>query len=182
LISESEVKMIVFSAVAFVGCGVAIQIFDAFTAWLRKRKKVAAPPSWLPQSPVNEAHIAWLSAYENRVRLTEAAHKKTTKPQGWVYAYTFAACQRDDRPYPIKVGQTRQSVEKRIHDQCKGTAIFERPVILGKWRSFEPRRDERAIHQELRRMGCIDTDGHGTEWFHATLRDVEQAVSKVLSR
>ncbi|MFB8831983.1 GIY-YIG nuclease family protein [Azotobacter sp. CWF10] len=97
-----------------------------------------------------------------------------------MYAYTFAACQREDRPYPIKVGQTRQSVEKRVHDQCKGTAVFERPVILGKWRSFAPRRDERAIHQELRRMGCIDTDGHGTEWFHATPQDVEQAVSKVL--
>ncbi|NTX91433.1 MULTISPECIES: GIY-YIG nuclease family protein [unclassified Pseudomonas] len=153
------------------------------TAWLSAyENRIKSLNNTHPNSPPihDENHIAWLSAYENRVKTLNKTQSKPQKSTGWIYAYTFSSCQRDDRPYPIKVGQTRQGVEKRVHEQCKGTAVFERPVILGKWKTSDPRGHERAIHQELRRMGCNDTDGHGTEWFHATPELVEKAVISVL--
>lgn len=134
----------------------------------------------IPKQPSAEEHAAWLSAYENRAKRLQVP-VKPTKPRGWIYAYSFEACIRDECRFPIKVGQTRQSVEKRVHEQCRGTAGFQKPKILRKWRSADPRRDESAIHQELRKMGCHNTDGSGREWFHATLAEVELAVAKIIS-
>jgi hypothetical protein len=53
---------------------------------------------------------------------------------GWIYAFSFPAIQQPDRAFPIKVGKTAGDVDSRVNDQCKQSATFENPIVLGRWR------------------------------------------------
>lgn len=52
--------------------------------------------------------------------------------KGYIYAFSFPSIGRKG-VYPIKIGKTAGDVEARIQEQCKGSATFEQPKLLGKW-------------------------------------------------
>lgn len=53
--------------------------------------------------------------------------------EGWIYAFSFSVLVRTNEPFPIKIGKTISDVANRVAQQCKGSASFDNPVILGKW-------------------------------------------------
>lgn len=95
---------------------------------------------------------------------------------GWIYAFSFPSIQRVDSPYPIKIGKTANSVEDRVSGQCKGSAIFEAPVILGSWKAKRVSHAERAIHSVLKAKGKWREKAPGEEWFDTTLAEIESIV------
>lgn len=95
---------------------------------------------------------------------------------GWIYAFSFPSIQRTDGPYPIKIGKTANSVEDRVSSQCKGSAIFEAPVILGSWKTRRVSHAESAIHSVLKAKGKWRERAPGTEWFDTTYAEIENIV------
>ena len=97
---------------------------------------------------------------------------------GWIYAFSFPLIVKTDAPFPIKIGKTVGSVENRIADQCRGSAVFQPPVILGKWKTQKLGELERAIHAILKAKGqWIEPSGSsGMEWFMATLPQIESII------
>jgi hypothetical protein len=51
--------------------------------------------------------------------------------EGWIYAFSFPQLVKTNEPFPIKVGKTLGNVEDRVLQQCKGSATFDNPIILG---------------------------------------------------
>lgn len=95
---------------------------------------------------------------------------------GWIYAFSFPSIQRAGAHYPIKIGKTANSVEDRVNSQCKGSAAFECPVILGSWRVKRVSHAESAIHSVLKAKGKWREQAPGTEWFDTTFAEVESIV------
>jgi hypothetical protein len=98
---------------------------------------------------------------------------------GWVYAFSFPALVRPDGPFPIKVGMTAGAVEERVASQCKGTATFDNPVILGRWQVKRVGPTEKAAHNVLKARGKWRENVPGTEWFDTTVAEVESIISFV---
>ena len=95
---------------------------------------------------------------------------------GWIYAFSFPSIQKASESYPIKIGKTATSVEDRVNDQCKGSATFEFPVILGKWKVMRVSHAESAIHSVLKAKGKWREKSPGKEWFNTTFAEVEDVV------
>jgi hypothetical protein len=98
---------------------------------------------------------------------------------GQVYAFSFPMLVKDGSPFPIKVGMTTGDVGKRVETQCKGSATFENPVILGKWEVKRVGAFESAIHNILKVRGKWRENAPGTEWFDTTLEEISQIVALV---
>lgn len=100
---------------------------------------------------------------------------------GWIYAFSFPLIAKTDAPFPIKIGKTIGSVETRVADQCRGSAVFQPPVILGKWKTQKLGELERAIHAVLkaRNKWIEPSGGTGTEWFTTTVIEVDSIISFV---
>src|SRR5258708_2816472 len=62
----------------------------------------------------------------------EAGDEVAEDFEGYIYAFSFPSIIRDG-VHPIKVGKTAGDVDSRIAEQCKGSATFEQPKLLGKW-------------------------------------------------
>lgn len=98
---------------------------------------------------------------------------------GWVYAFSFPALIRRDAPFPIKVGMTTGTVEERVALQCKGSATFDNPEILGRWQVKRVGPTEKAAHNVLKTRGKWRENVPGTEWFDTTVAEVESIIAFV---
>ncbi|QKV53319.1 GIY-YIG nuclease family protein [Comamonas antarctica] len=99
--------------------------------------------------------------------------------EGWVYAFTFPILQRQDAPFPIKIGKTLKDVEDRVAQQCKGSASFDNPVILGKWQVNRVGHTELAVHNVLKARGKWRENVPGVEWFDTTIGEIESILNFV---
>lgn len=99
--------------------------------------------------------------------------------EGWIYAFSFPAIQQPSRPFPIKVGRTSGDVEMRVNSQCKQSATFENPVILGRWRVPRVGPMELAVHNVLKARGKWRESVPGTEWFNTTITEIEEIIGFV---
>lgn len=98
---------------------------------------------------------------------------------GWIYAFSFPAIQQPDRPFPIKVGKTAGDVESRVNSQCKQSATFENPIILGRWQVKRVGPTELAVHNVLKARAKWRENVPGTEWFDTTISEIEEIVEFV---
>jgi hypothetical protein len=92
---------------------------------------------------------------------------------GWIYAFSFPILIRNDEPFPIKIGMTLDDVETRINQQCKGSSMFDNPVILGRWPVKRVGFVESAIHNVLRSRGKWRENIPSREWFNTTVAEIE---------
>lgn len=95
---------------------------------------------------------------------------------GWIYAFSFPAIVKTDQAFPIKIGKTMSDVDARIQEQAKGSAMFERPVELGRWKVARVGPTELAIHNVLKARSVWVEDAPGREWFKTTIADVEKIL------
>lgn len=98
---------------------------------------------------------------------------------GTVYAFTFPLLMKVGAPFPIKVGMAAGDVDKRVALQCRQSASFDNPVILGRWPAKRVRALEQAIHNILRARGKWRENVPGIEWFDTTLDEIESIVQFV---
>lgn len=98
---------------------------------------------------------------------------------GWIYAFSFPVLVKDSVSYPIKIGKTMNDVEGRVSYQCKGSATFENPVIVGKWQVKRVGAVESAIHATLKSRGKWRENVPGTEWFDTQPAEVEAILKFV---
>ncbi len=99
---------------------------------------------------------------------------------GWIYAFSFPAIQQSDRPFPIKVGKTAGEVESRVNSQCKQSATFDNPIVLGRWKVKRVGPMELAVHNVLKARGKWRENVPGTEWFDTTLSEIEEIIEFVV--
>jgi hypothetical protein len=99
--------------------------------------------------------------------------------EGHIYAFSFPTIIKDGVVYPIKVGKTAGDVDSRIAEQCKGSATFEQPRLLGKWPVKRVGPTELAIHNVLKARGKHREDAPGREWFNTTVAEVEAIIEFV---
>ncbi len=99
--------------------------------------------------------------------------------EGWIYAFSFHALVSDKQPFPIKVGKTLVNVEARVMQQCKGSATFDNPIILGSWQVNRVGPTELAIHNVLKARGKWRENVPGTEWFNTTVAEIEAILNFV---
>ena len=102
--------------------------------------------------------------------------EETTEFDGWVYAFSFPILVRNDAAFPIKIGKTINDVEGRVAYQCKGSATFDNPVILGQWKVKRVGAVESAIHATLKSRNKWRENVPGTEWFNTTISEIEAAI------
>lgn len=98
---------------------------------------------------------------------------------GWIYAFSFPMIQKTVGEFPIKVGKTSGDVDTRVATQCKQSASFDFPIILGRWKVNRVSPMELAIHNVLKARGKWRENAPGTEWFDTTLAEVEEIVNFV---
>jgi hypothetical protein len=108
--------------------------------------------------------------------------EEATEFEGWIYAFSFPALVKGIDPFPIKVGKTLGSVEDRVIQQCKGSASFDNPVILGRWQVNRVGPTELAIHNVLKAWGKWREDVPGIEWFDTTIEEIESILKFVARR
>jgi len=105
----------------------------------------------------------------------------TAEFEGWIYAFSFPALVRSNEPFPIKIGKTIGSVEERVQQQCKGSASFDNPIILGKWQVKRVGPTELAAHNVLKARGKWRENVPGVEWFNTTTVEVKTILDFVAS-
>lgn len=99
--------------------------------------------------------------------------------EGWIYAFSFPALVRTNEPFPIKIGKTIADVEGRVAQQCKGSASFDNPVILGRWQVHRVGPTELAAHNVLKARGKWRENVPGVEWFNTTVAEVQSILEFV---
>jgi T5orf172 domain len=99
---------------------------------------------------------------------------------GWIYAFSFPMLVRQDERFPIKIGMTAADVDARVTTQCRSSAAFDAPIVLGRWRVSRVGAVETAIHQTLKARGQWREHAPGTEWFDARPAEVE-AILKFIT-
>jgi len=99
---------------------------------------------------------------------------------GWIYAYTFPLLRCEGR-HPIKIGKTTGDVDARVTEQCRTTAAFENPVVLGRWKVGRVGPTELAIHNVLKARGQWRENAPGREWFDTTSTEVETILKFICS-
>jgi len=99
--------------------------------------------------------------------------------EGWIYAFSFPALVRTNEPFPIKIGKTISDVEGRVAQQCKGSASFDNPVILGRWQVNRVGPTELAAHNVLKARGKWRENAPGVEWFDTTITEVQSILDFV---
>ena len=97
---------------------------------------------------------------------------------GYIYAFSFPSIIKEGF-FPIKVGKTIGEVEARVNDQCKGSATFERPRVLGFWPVKRVGPTELAIHNILKARGKHRDEAPGREWFDTSVEEVKAIIEFV---
>ena len=100
---------------------------------------------------------------------------------GWIYAFSFPALVNRDTSFPIKIGKTINDVEDRVAYQCKGSASFDNPIILGRWQVKRVSSVETAVHATLKSKGKWRENVPGTEWFNTTVSEIDLIVKFIQS-
>jgi hypothetical protein len=95
---------------------------------------------------------------------------------GWIYVFSFPPLVRTDARFPIMVGKTAVDVDARVLQQCRSSAAFDTPVVLGRWQVNRVNSVEMAIHQVLRARGQWREQALGQEWFDAQPHEVETII------
>jgi len=117
------------------------------------------------------------------VELDEAAladgDEEAAEFEGWIYAFSFPALVRANEPFPIKIGKTIGNVEDRVNDQCRKSASFDNPVILGKWQVNRVGPTELAAHNVLKARGKWRENVPGVEWFNTTVTEIRAILEFV---
>lgn len=98
---------------------------------------------------------------------------------GWIYAFSFPILVRTNEPFPIKIGKTIGDVDERVAQQCKGSASFDNPVILGRWQVNRVGPTELAAHNVLKARGKWRENVPGVEWFDTTISEVKSILDFV---
>jgi hypothetical protein len=98
---------------------------------------------------------------------------------GTLYAFSYPMLLKDGTHFPIKFGKTSGDVQKRVDAQCKNSAVFEKPVILGSWPVKRVGTFETVVHGVLKVRGRWREGAPGTEWFDTTLAEIEGIVKMV---
>lgn len=98
---------------------------------------------------------------------------------GWIYAFSFPVLMRTNEPFPIKVGKTICDVDGRVAQQCKGSATFDNPIVLGRWQVNRVGPTEMAVHNVLKAKGKWREKVPGVEWFNTTVAEVETILAFV---
>jgi len=106
----------------------------------------------------------------------EDGDETSSEFEGWIYAFTFPILVNDSNPFPIKIGKTIGVVEDRVMTQCKGSATFDNPIILGRWQVKRVGPTELAIHNTLKARGKWRENVPGTEWFDTTINEIESIL------
>jgi len=101
--------------------------------------------------------------------------------EGWIYAFSFPMLVRTNAPFPIKIGKTIADVDGRVAQQCKGSASFDMPIILGRWQVNRVGPTELAIHNVLKARGKWRENAPGIEWFDTTVAEVNSILEFVSS-
>ena len=96
--------------------------------------------------------------------------------EGFIYAFTFPTLINQSGTFPIKIGMTVNDVQHRVASQCKGSAIFENPKILGYWRVQRVGFVEAAIHKMLAARGKWRENVPGTEWFNTSVDEIKSII------
>ncbi len=99
--------------------------------------------------------------------------------EGWIYAFSFPVLVRINEPFPIKIGKTIADVDGRVAQQCKGSASFDNPVILGRWQVNRVGPTELAAHNVLKARGKWRENAPGVEWFDTTIAEVQSILEFV---
>lgn len=103
----------------------------------------------------------------------EDGEPEIAESEGFIYAFSFPALVKQQGEFPIKIGMTVNEVQQRVMSQCKGSAIFEHPTILGHWRVARVGFVESAIHKVLAARGKWRENVPGTEWFDTTIDEIK---------
>lgn len=106
----------------------------------------------------------------------EDGDESSSEFEGWIYAFSFPVLVNMSSPFPIKIGKTIGTVEDRVMNQCKGSAIFDNPTILGKWQVKRVGPTELAIHNTLKARGKWRENAPGTEWFDTKIDEIESIL------
>jgi T5orf172 domain len=96
--------------------------------------------------------------------------------EGFIYAFTFLALINQQGSFPIKIGMTVNDVQQRVMSQCKGSAIFDNPTILGQWKVTRVGFVESAIHKVLAARGKWRENVPGTEWFETSIDEIKSIL------
>jgi hypothetical protein len=119
------------------------------------------------------------------VELEEAAladgDEGTDEFEGWIYAFSFPTLVVQGAPFPIKIGKTIKDLEERVSQQCKGSAMFENPVILGRWQVRRVGPTESAAPNVLKARGKWRENAPGKEWFDTTITEIQQIIDFINS-
>jgi hypothetical protein len=107
----------------------------------------------------------------------ESGDEEASEHEGWIYAFSFPIIVKANGQFPIKVGKTVTDVDQRVATQVKGSASFEQPVILGRWKVNRVAPTELAIHNVLKARGRWRENAPGQEWFDTTLAEIEAVLA-----
>jgi hypothetical protein len=99
---------------------------------------------------------------------------------GWIYAFTYPILIQEISKFPIKIGKTSVDVNARVATQCRGSAIFDNPMILGSWKVSKVSHIESAIHSVLKARGRWRENVPGTEWFDTSLSEIDSVIQFIL--
>lgn len=99
--------------------------------------------------------------------------------KGWIYAFTFPMIEKLTGDFPIKIGKAGGSVAARVTEQCRKSAAFEPPKVLGQWQVSRMSQTEIAVHAVLKARGKWRNTAPGVEWFDTTLAEVDAIVTFV---
>jgi len=103
----------------------------------------------------------------------EDGEPEISESEGFIYAFSFPALISKAGDFPIKIGMTVNDVEHRVMSQCKGSAAFDNPVILGRWRVTRVGFVEAAVHKMLASRGKWRENVPGTEWFNTNVDEIQ---------
>ena len=95
-----------------------------------------------------------------------------SESDGHIYAFSFPTLITQQGAFPIKIGMTVNDVQHRVFSQCKGSAVFDNPTILGQWKVTRVGYVESAVHKMLAARGKWRENVPGTEWFNTTVDEI----------
>ena len=101
---------------------------------------------------------------------------EVSESDGHIYAFSFPALIAQHGAFPIKIGMTVNDVQQRVFSQCKGSASFDNPTILGQWKVIRVGHVESAVHKMLAARGKWRENVPGTEWFNTTVDEIRSII------
>lgn len=156
---------------------ICVQTTGAGTVALHAKRLSNSPFVWIGNGGMyrlkSEADI------EQEMEETELEaedDEEVSEFDGWIYAFSFPVLIKQNAPFPIKIGKTINDVEGRVSFQCKSSATFDNPTILGKWQVKRVGAMESAIHSTLKTGGRWRENVPGTEWFDTTVAEIESVL------